>query len=50
MEKNPVAGQTRFGGRSYACSSQSDGIDWEQTMINLRDAFPDQGVAFARSE
>ena len=39
-----------FGGRTYAFSSQWGGTDWEQAMINLRDAFPDQGIAFAPSE
>lgn len=39
-----------FGGRTYAFSSQWGGKDWEQAMVNLRDAFPDQGIAFAPSE
>lgn len=39
-----------FRGRTYAFSSQWGGTDWEQAMINLRDAFPDQGIAFLPSE
>lgn len=39
-----------FGGRTYAFSSQWGGTDWEQAMVNLRDAFPDQSIAFAPSE
>jgi hypothetical protein len=38
------------GGHTYAFSCQWGGINWEQAMINLRDAFPDQGIAFAPSE
>lgn len=39
-----------FCGRTYAFSSQWGGTDWEQAMVNLRDAFPDKGIAFEPSE
>ena len=39
-----------FGGRTYAFSSQWGGTAWEQAMIELRDAFPDKGIAFTPSE
>lgn len=39
-----------FGGRTYAFLNQWGGSDWMQAMINLRAAFPDQGIDFAPSE
>jgi hypothetical protein len=39
-----------FGGRTYAFSSQWGGPDWEKAMVNLRDAFPEHGIAFTPSE
>lgn len=39
-----------FGERTYAFSSQWGGTAWEQAMIELRDAFPDKGIAFTPSE
>jgi hypothetical protein len=36
----------RFGGRTYAFSSQWGGADWQEAMNNLRDAFPDQKIKF----
>ena len=38
-----------FDGRTYAFSNQWGATDWAQAMVNLRDAFPDQGIAFAPS-
>lgn len=38
------------GGRTYAFLNQWGGSDWMQAMVNLRDAFPDQAVAFEPSE
>ncbi len=38
------------GGRTYAFLNQWGGADWMQAMVSLRDAFPDQGIAFAPSE
>lgn len=40
----------QFGGRTYAFLNQWGGSDWMQAMINLRDAFPDQGIEFTPSE
>lgn len=37
-------------GRTYAFLNQWGGSDWMQAMVSLRDAFPDQGIAFAPSE
>jgi hypothetical protein len=39
----------RFGGRTYAFSSQWGGTDWLQAMTSLREAFPDHGIAFTPS-
>lgn len=39
----------RVGGRTYAFSSQWGGTDWLDAMTNLRDAFPDRGIAFTPS-
>ena len=39
-----------FDGCTHAFSNQWGATDWEQAMINLRDAFPDQGIEFAPSE
>lgn len=36
----------RVDGRTYAFSSQWGGTDWLEAMANLRDAFPDLGIAF----
>jgi len=38
------------GGRTYAFLNQWGGSDWMQAMVSLRDAFPDQGIAFVPSE
>lgn len=39
-----------FGGRTYAFLNQWGGEAWLQAMINLRDSFPEQEVAFSPSE
>jgi hypothetical protein len=39
----------RIGGKTYAFSSQWGGSDWMEAMTNLRNAFPDYGIAFAPS-
>ena len=39
-----------IGGRTYAFLNQWGGSDWMQAMANLRDAFPNHGIAFAPSE
>jgi hypothetical protein len=39
-----------FAGRTYAFLNQWGGSDWMKAMNNLRDAFPDQRIAFAPSE
>ena len=39
-----------FDGCTHAFSNQWGATDWEQAMVNLRDAFPDQGIEFAPSE
>jgi len=39
-----------FGGRTYAFLNQWGGTTWMEAMVNLRDAFPDQRIAFAPSE
>ncbi|SLN20903.1 hypothetical protein PSM7751_00722 [Pseudooceanicola marinus] len=40
----------RFGGRTYAFSSQWGGPDWHEAMIGLRDAFPEKNIDFEPSE
>ncbi len=39
-----------FGGRTYAFLNQWGGKAFDDAMINLRDAFPDHGIAFAPTE
>lgn len=39
-----------FNGRTYAFSTQWGGANWMEAMINLRDAYPGQGIDFTPSE